>query len=537
MTHRHNQGQPALPQSGRFSRRDALRAALVGGGAVVGAPLLRLGQPQAQPVATRNGADDTRFLIVVCGSGGASIIDGPLAVKESECPTPQTLNCFPDALVTEFDGSPFRAIDYTSETLGPIPQSFMANQTDFVSRHRNQMMVSTWTRTSVNHAVGQARAVTGNDAWRGRTLQELVAAAYGASFALPNVHLMSGSGFTRRGLDETLPSYAFGEQVADPRFWPLSLDGSKGIPGAPARSTVAKARALRDRLEKQSLFQRVFGGSERLVHWQHQRGAPQLAIEAENLIDKLIVAQDSAEFPLSAYGLQPAPEAETLLEVFPNLGHDPFEAQAALAFLLIKNRLSVTVTIGPSFNVAIAEGVDFQYGGGFGGGFGGGGGGGANLPEGAIKNPPIAFDFSHQDHRAVQQFMWSRVYSVMDRLIGLLAKEEWKDGESIWDRTMMHVATDFGRTRNRPAGAPAFGSGHDLNNGVLTVSPLVRGGALLGGVDPKTTLTYGFDPQSGEPDPGRNMEEREIFSGLVQALGIDTSGAGLPDMPAMRKGG
>jgi len=33
------------------------------------------------------------------------------------------------------------------------------------------------------------------------------------------------------------------------------------------------------------------------------------------------------------------------------------------------------------------------------------------------------------------------------------------------------------------------------------------------------------------------MTEEEIYSGLVQALGVDTAGAKLPDMKAMRKGG
>ena len=63
---------------------------------------------------------------------------------------------------------------------------------------------------------------------------------------------------------------------------------------------------------------------------------------------------------------------------------------------------------------------------------------------------------------------------------------------------------------------------------------LVRGNTILGGVDPNTGLTYGFDPNTGAPDPGRNMNEPEIFSGLLQALGIDTSEASLPNVPAMR---
>jgi len=127
------------------------------------------------------------------------------------------------------------------------------------------------------------------------------------------------------------------------------------------------------------------------------------------------------------------------------------------------------------------------------------------------------------------------MYRTIDGLIALLKSEEYANGESLWDRTMIYMATDFGRTKSRPNNANEFATGHDLNNGILTVSPLVRGNSVLGGVDPDTAMTYGFDPLTGAPDPGRRMQESEIFAGLLQALEIDTSGSGLPDVPAMRK--
>jgi hypothetical protein len=99
---------------------------------------------------------------------------------------------------------------------------------------------------------------------------------------------------------------------------------------------------------------------------------------------------------------------------------------------------------------------------------------------------------------------------------------------------MIHFATDFGRSKRRPAGEAVWGTGHHLNNGHLTTSPMVRGNTVLGGVDPNTALTYGFDLQSGAPMPSRTTSESESFAGLLQALGIDTSEAGLPDVPAMR---
>ena len=101
----------------------------------------------------------------------------------------------------------------------------------------------------------------------------------------------------------------------------------------------------------------------------------------------------------------------------------------------------------------------------------------------------------------------------------------------------MYFATDFGRSKNRAANAPDFGSGHHLNNGSLIVSPLANGNQVLGGVDPNTALTYGFDPITGAEDIGRQMNEPEIFAGILQSLSIDTGGLNLPSMPAMSRRG
>ena len=102
---------------------------------------------------------------------------------------------------------------------------------------------------------------------------------------------------------------------------------------------------------------------------------------------------------------------------------------------------------------------------------------------------------------------------------------------------MIYLASDFGRTKSRPSGSDSFGTGHDLDNGALIVSPLANGNHVLGGVDPNTGLTYGFDTTTGEPDKGRLMEEKQLYAGILQALDVDTSGSDLPDVPAMRRSG
>ncbi len=466
------------------------------------------------------GSEDPRFLIVLCASGGASIIDGPLAISTSEAGiAAPTLNCFPDQAMADFDPSiPFSAVDASLGAVGPIPVPFSTGQAQFINAHHDDMLVSTLTTTSVNHQVAQARAVTGNGAWRGRTLQEAVANQYGAAFPLPNVHLTTGTNFTQRGGDDSLPAWAYGEQVANPALWPLALDGSRGTSHPVDPGVLATARALRnDVLDVNSRFNQAFAGSDAIRAWTGLRGSNQAAIEQASLIDQLLFVPDEAPYNLSARGLQPSPDAALVRSAFPNYDWDPLHAQAALAFLLIKNRVSVTVTLGPSFDLVLEDGASL---------------GGGGLPEGSMANPPIAFDFSHQGHRSTQAFMWSRLYEVAHGLITLLQGEEWKDGQSLWDRTMIHVATDFGRSKNRVANAGEFGTGHDLNNGLLSLSPMVAGNTVLGGRDPSTGMTYGFDPGTGAPETGRNMTEEEIFGGLLGVMGVDTGGE-TSSVPAM----
>lgn len=513
------------------TRRQVLKGLGAAGGAAAAASLGLMGQPRAQ--VPEGAGSDPRFLIVMGCAGGASIIDGALAIRESESARADVLNTFPDALVHQPDGSPLRAVDQDRDTLGNLPAAVQARQAWFVQKHHQQMAVATWERTSVNHQIGQRRSVTGNEAWAGRTLQECVALQHGAGMPLPNVHLMGGAGFTERGSDASLPPWAFGESVTDPRTWPLSLDAVKGIKGAPSRGLFDRARALRDtKVDGLSRFARVFGQAERLRHWQHIRGDARQGIEDLDLISKLMLKVEGPGAPLADFGLRSSPVVDRVREVFPNIETDRLEAQAALAFLLIKYGVSVTVTLGPGGNLVLDpeyEGLEI----------------GRNLtqpsdepllPVGAVKNPPIAFDFSHNGHRSVQAFMWDRMYKVADGLITLLASEEFGGGQSYWDRSLIYFASDFGRDKHRPAGATDYGTGHSVNNGVLALGPLVKGDTVLGGVDPETGLTYGCDPASGAPDVGRKNSEAEVFSGLLSALKVDTAGSGLPDFSALPKG-
>ncbi len=515
----------SLRKNGRLSRRELMQALsmCVAGSTVLGPWLTgcreSLESPasrEAQGGARRARLDGRpRFLIVVGAAGGASIVDSFLAVRASEAGVDAArLNTFADAQVLDVPGSPFRAVRVSSLRLGDIPVPVFTDQLPFVTKHKDSMLVATTVGTSVNHAIAQKRSLTGNAAWRGRTLQECVALQYGADCPIPNVNMGTG-GYAERGTDASLPAHCYGEVVTNASLWSLGLDGRKGLKDVPSEEVVAMARRTRNTLDARSVFGQTFEDAPALRRWNDQRIVGQPALEMQDLINRLNVLPDAPpRIPLSEYGLTGSPDGARLRTAFPNYLTDPVEGQAALAYLLLKYRVSVTVTLGPSFNVSV------------GGDFG-------------IANPPLAFDFSHNGHRAGQAFMWARVLRVVDRLIDLLKAEPFDvtTGESFWDRTLIYVATEFGRTRARVENATEFGTGHDLNNGFLLLSPMLRGNTVLGGVDPSTTLAYGFDARTGAPAPGKlSSNEADIFSGILTAMGVDTSGSGLPDASAFLRG-
>lgn len=511
----------SLKKNGRLSRREALKAlTLAAAGSTTLAPFL-FGCRQAQSTAETTEAIGGRrselttkpkFLIVIGAAGGASIIDSFLAVRATEAgASAAQFNTFPDASVQSVAGSPFRAVRYMNSKLGSIPIAVNTDQLAFVQKYRDDMLVATSIGTSVNHTIAQKRAITGNATWKGRTLQECVALQWGQGMPLPNVNMAVG-GYGERGTDVSLPASVYPETVTNPSLWPLGLDGQKGVLGAPAADVIALARKTRNDLDTESVFGQTFAKTQVLARWRSQR-ENSAGLEAQDLITRLNVLPDlPPQVPLSQYGLSSSPDGARVRQVFPDFLIDPFSGQAALAFLLLKNQVSAAVTIGPDFNVKL---------------------GGTS----GIVNPPLAFDFSHNDHRSAQAFMWARILSTVDKLITLLKSEPFDTatGETMWDRTLIYVATDFGRTRTRPDNATVFSSGHDLNNGFLLISPMVKGNTVLGGVDPLTTLGYGFDARTGAPKVGSvASNEPDIFTGVLTAMGADLSGSGLPDASAFK---
>jgi hypothetical protein len=480
---------------------------------VGGAPI----QPDADDGSAKEGPNSAglfdpneRFLIVLGCFGGASINDSFMALSESQVKAaggdPGKLNCFSDQQLVRLSGSELTAVKIQKDidTLGGYKVD--TDQSTFLKKHVQDMLVVTTNMTSVNHGVAQMRSLTGNDAWRGRTLQEAVALQYGKNKPLANINMGSG-GYSFVGIDKELPEYARQYTVSDPKYWPLGLHSSIGLSTQIESELLQLARDSRNGLEEISNFNRTFKGSAEVVRWKQQRLDKIQTFEQLDLVNRLFFLEQNGS------GIEGAKEAKMLRELFPNYGIDHFEAQAMMAYLAITSGVASAVTLSPNS---------------------------AALTSGNVKdfiNPPIAFDFSHTDHRGTQAMMWDRMLSVADKLITLLKAMEFNPltGESFWDRSMIYFATEFGRSKNKEPGSETFASAHDLNNGSLIMSPFVNGNSVLGAVDSKSILTHGFDLNSGEPVKGRLTSEKEFYTGVLTAMDVDLTGSGLPTVTAFKK--
>ncbi|PCC68777.1 hypothetical protein SAMN02745121_07471 [Nannocystis exedens] len=442
---------------------------------------------------------DRKLLFVLCATGGASIVDSFLPVTRSEVgddALADTLNAYDDDKVITPTGSNLRCPGYYDSVgllAGLYESSFSLDA--FLKKHHPWMTVLTQECTSVNHNVGQYRSVTGAGLNRGRTIMEAMAVRHGEDLIIPNCN-MANDGYIQPGVDPSTPEFARAEIIASPLGFAAAMDGVKGVLGAPGRGLVERARGVREQLEDASTFGRTFTDSPRRQRFLVNRREVQPRLEATNLMDRLTLLPPELLDP--KYGVMSSPLLPTLTAKFSNLLIDPWESQAALAVLLAYYGLSCVSTIGlrqePTFGNE------------------------------KLITTPIAFDFSHTDHRTAQYLMWGHVLKAVDALVDLLQQLDYLGDPALgkmWDRSLIYVATEFGRDKTRPAGAESWGTGHSLNNGTLIVSPLLKGNAVFGGIDPTTCETYGFDGSTGEADPSLQCSEAHIYSAIAQAMDIE----------------
>ncbi len=472
-------------------RRDFLR----GASALAAATLVNSGHRSAAAQST--GAP--RYFFAVGALGGASILDSFMPLLDTASAQAKNLTSFSTQNIEAVNGVGLQCIaPLTDELGGPPPYSANYAQRTFLQRHGTDTCVMTLDHSSVNHSVGQQRSLNGSGINSGRTLLEAVASHHGQALPIPAVNMMSGE-FSRPGIDSGLPPYAEQLVISDARYFALGAHGSAGLPQPVDHAALQVARAARAKLENRSAFAKSFGHVGNLQRYLGLRSRAE-RFEASELAQKVALVE------LTGFGVPP--ELSRIREVLPDVERDPFQAQAALAFLLVKNGASCSVGISPSDALSLDEGA-------------------------GVKNPALAFDASHNTHRIAQHVMWSRLLGVTDALITLLKETEdpRQSGSSLWDSSLLYMPTEFGRTRGRPAGLTRFGTGHYQNNGVVLVSPLLKGGRAFGGLDPTTGLTYGFDPRAGDPVAGKHMDIGDVYSVICQTLGVDFPG--LKAIPTM----
>jgi hypothetical protein len=455
--------------------------------------------------------DGPCYLIVIGCFGGASMLDSFMPIDAGDAyhhPDRGTVISYQTSVT---DGSNIRCVDRD-----PLRT--------FLGRHGRNTIAMATQSSSVNHFVAQTRSINGRDVFAGRTMAEAVAAVHGGAMTLPNVNMGRG-GYSEPGADRGLNPRFRAEIVTNPVIWPFATNGHAGIAPLGDRpfqdpdtreAMVARARALRDgTLESLSPFGRTFAASARRREVLWNRGHIEPAIEGAELMRRLLYVPDLGPLlPLSQYGLTASDEAQRVGDALPGsfpastsgTAEDRLQAQAALAYLLIRTGTSCAVTL-------TEPGTD---------GF-------------------LAFDQSHRSHREAQRVHWNRVLDTADRLIGLLESAEYFDGDeptgtSLWDRSMIVFATEFGRDKWDTGGS--FGTGHHLNNGLLVVSPLVQGNQTLGEADPNNGFLTGFDPDTGQStpydvEPGEDPlfnhpnlppGEETVFGTLLAALGVEYEG-------------
>lgn len=465
----------------KINRRDALSAlTAVGGLASLGSSLLG-GQAFGQ-------GTDRKYIFTICGVGGANIADAFLA----QATGPAAYND-----LKQIPGSPLTAAPVLKNTIKKVIG--LGNgyaQETFLKKFAADTIVMTSEVSSVNHMVAAKRAMSGDNANSGRTLPEAVAMAFGKGLPLPNL-MLAGGGYAQNGDDTSVGDRYRAQIVADPLMFAFATHGYKGISNLAGDAEIKAGRELRKQLELASRFHKQFEGARILDSYVKNREAVIDMLEKGDTVTKLMLL-DPATNDLAKYGLEVSKDINLVREKFTNLANDPYEARLALAFLACKNGLSNAATIAPSQSPLIADK--------------------------GTPNAPIAFDWSHVDHRSAQNSMWSYLLKGIDGLIELLKATD-VDGDpargKMWDKSLIYIATEFGRDK-----VIEGGSGHALNNGVVMISPLFNGNKIYGGIDPMTALTYGFDTETGAPNKMKSMREKDMYGAICHALGIEYSGRG-----------
>lgn len=477
-------------------------------------PGVRRGQALAVPPPERP------LLFLVNCFGGASLLDSFLPVGRAECTAAggdaERLLTYPDDLIVGVPGSPLRALK--SNAVVDSLNHFIWNRSffgsglspdQFLAAHHADMAILPNEVTSVSHDLAARRFMDGAGVDGGRTLLEAAALAHGAESLIPAVNMAAG-GFRAAGTDDTLPDWARAWGISDSELFGLETHGQRGIPGLPGADAdtgqsalVDRARSAREQLETLSPFGQTFRDDPLRQSYMDRRKSLLPALEGSGAIEQLLLVAGELEPALVRNGLQRSPALAGLPEdIQERLVGDEMMRQALLGFLLARDYGTVGVGIGYDFK---SDQLGFK-----------------------IIEPPLGFDLSHNAHPAAQGLMWPRVLHTVDFLIGLLKSA------GMWQQSLIVIGTEFGRSRTRPQGAEMFGTAHHTNNGLVFVSPRIKGDKVYGAIDPTNLLTRRYDFEAGgpvalgtgySPDREHVWTERDIFAAIGRVIDFPVAAA------------
>jgi hypothetical protein len=474
-----------------ISRRSALKGLLSAAALPLSASIA---STFASPLAAQE--QQRRFLFVICASGGADIRDSFMPLVTGEANNGLRSH---DAADIRTIGN-HRCVDRQRQL-----RFFVGGdaQRTFLEENGADMAVAAVTGSSVNHIVAARRWLNGDgQAINGRTLLESHAMRWATpDMPLPAVNLANG-GYIDPGIDGRVPDVARAETVQNALLFGMATHPSKGVMpidrGAQREALLARARRVRESMDDKSAFVSRFAPSRALQGLRTRRKEIVPLMQDLDLITELTMVS-SGVLPLDTYGLSSSSELPALQAAgFGDLINDPFMAQAALAYLLARSGASTAIAIGaPQAPIAGPGNANFDF---------------------TLKHTPLACDFSHTDHPATQLVMWDRLLNMTGGLIKLLKATAF-GGATMWDNSLVYIATEFGRSLEGE-GNEAVGSGHELNNGVVLISPLLNGGRVYGALG-DDGLTRGFDRDTGEVDEGSIIREPDVVATIAKALDHD----------------
>lgn len=432
----------------------------------------------------------TRYLFIVAAPGGANMTDCFLASDKGP-------SAYGTDLLVKPSFTPFRAVIPRYNTVGwslPIGNGY--SQLNFLQQHHKDMAVIAHDAITLDRDLAARQAMTGNSINRGRTLAEHVASAFRGRFTMPNICMAKG-GFAAPGSDLRLSGSARAELISDPLMFAFATHGFAGLSHQPSSAKVQLERQLRLSLEKNSAFYQANQNHPTIKSFQYNRDVIMTSLEKNQLMMNLLI-DGTAKERYGRRGLRMSQEMESLNRHFGQLGSDPFEAQMALAFLLSKRGLTNVCTMSPGADLVLS-------------------------PDRKKANTaPMGFNWSHTDHRGAQNAMWSYMLKNIDSLIQLLKATDVNGDPAqgkMWERSVIYVASDFGRERVQRGG-----SGLHANNANLLISPLVKGNRIYGAYDERRGTIGGFHPITGAPEPRRSITSADHYSIVAGLMGAPFAG-------------